>query len=69
MKKKKQLNFMIAFYIFYKSSIKSFFQQSINKFPKAPVNRTFNKNKEQKGKRRMKNEQETRTENNEMIDV
>ena len=60
---------MIAFYISYKSSIKSFLKWSINKFPKAPVNGTLNKNRKQKGKRRMKNEQETRTENNEMIDV
>ena len=36
---------------------------------KAPVNKTLNKNREQKVKRRIKNEQETRTENNEMIDV
>ena len=47
---------MIAFYISYKSSIKSFLKWSINKFPKAPVNGTFNKNREKKGKRRMKNE-------------
>ena len=36
---------------------------------KAPVNKTLNKNREQKVKRRIKNEWETRTENNEMIDV
>ena len=41
---------MIAFYISYKNGIKSFLKWSINKFPKAPVNGTFNKNREQKGK-------------------
>ena len=55
-RKKKQLNFMIAFYISYKSGIKSFLKWSINKFPKAPVNMIFNKNREKK-KRKEKNEE------------
>ena len=61
MEKKKQPTFLIIFYISYNSNIKSFLKWSINKCPKAPINKTLNKNRERKGKRGIKNEQETRT--------